>query len=60
MLVFPQPMESTRATAISYHVVIALLNPLRPFPRLGWCRFQLFVDWADLLDLGNRLSLPSL
>jgi len=53
-------MEITMATAISYHVVIALLNPLRPFPRLGWCRFQLFVDWADLLDLGNRLSLPSL
>jgi hypothetical protein len=26
MLVFPQPMEITRATAISYHVVIALLG----------------------------------
>jgi hypothetical protein len=26
MLVFPQPMEITRAIAISYHVVIALLG----------------------------------
>jgi hypothetical protein len=28
-------MEIIRAAAISYDVVIALLNPLRLFPRLG-------------------------
>ena len=44
MLVFPQPMEITRATAISYHVVIAFLGFSRISSDWSFC-------WHFLLSI---------